>query len=67
MIHPTTNPVTLGRAYSNGCIGTAEADAWIIYYHAPPGTPLKIRYDLEVRNVFNELQNLEDTYHDKRE
>lgn len=47
-IHPTTNPATLGRAYSNGCIGTGEAAAWIIYYHAPLGTPVTIRYDLEV-------------------
>ncbi len=47
MIHPTTNPETLEKAYSNGCIGTKEADAWIIYYHAPLGTRIKIRYDLE--------------------
>lgn len=47
MIHPTTNPETLGRAYSNGCIGTKEADAWVIYYHAPLGTKIKIRYDLK--------------------
>lgn len=48
MIHPTTNPKTLGKAYSNGCIGTKEADAWLIYYHAPLGTKLRIRYDLEI-------------------
>ncbi|MGB3151034.1 MAG: L,D-transpeptidase, partial [Maribacter sp.] len=47
MIHPTTNPITLGKAYSNGCIGTTEADAWVIYYYAPLGTKVKIRYDLE--------------------
>lgn len=46
LIHPTTNPITLGKAYSNGCIGTKEADAWIIYYYAPIGTQIKIRYDL---------------------
>ena len=46
MIHPTTNPVTLGKAYSNGCIGTSETAAWIIYYHAPIGTPIDIRYEL---------------------
>lgn len=46
MIHPTTNPETLGKAYSNGCIGTKEADAWIIYYSAPLGTPIEIKYDL---------------------
>ena len=47
MIHPTTNPKTLGKAYSNGCIGTTEADAWIIYYYAPIGTPIEIKYDLK--------------------
>lgn len=47
MIHPTTNPETLGKAYSNGCIGTREADAWIIYYYSPIGTKLRIRYDLK--------------------
>lgn len=46
MIHPTTNPKTLGKAASNGCIGTREADAWRIYYHAPVGTKVTIRYDL---------------------
>ncbi len=47
MIHPTTNPETLGKAYSNGCIGTTEADAWVIYYYAPLGTKVRIRYDLK--------------------
>lgn len=47
MIHPTTNPQTLGKAYSNGCIGTKEADAWVVYYHTPLGTKIKIRYDLK--------------------
>ena len=46
LIHPTTNPITLGKAYSNGCIGTKEADAWVIYYYAPIGTKTIIRYDL---------------------
>tara|TARA_R110002049_G_C9174546_1_gene562423 strand:+ start:5342 stop:6280 length:939 start_codon:yes stop_codon:yes gene_type:complete len=46
LIHPTTNPETLNKAYSNGCIGTKEADAWVIYYYAPIGTKIKIRYDL---------------------
>ena len=46
LIHPTTNPVTLGKAYSNGCIGLGEADAWYVYYHAPIGTPIDFRYDL---------------------
>ena len=47
MIHPTTNPETLEKAYSNGCIGTKESDAWVIYYYAPLGTKVRIRYDLE--------------------
>lgn len=67
MIHPTTNPKTLGKAYSNGCIGTAEADAWIIYYYAPEGTPLKIRYDLETRDEFNQVQRLDDIYNYNKE
>lgn len=46
MIHPTTNPKTLGKAASNGCIGTREADAWRIYYYAPLGTKVTVRYDL---------------------
>jgi L,D-transpeptidase ErfK/SrfK len=46
LIHPTTNPRTLGRAYSNGCIGTKEGDAWVVYYHAPSGTRVVFRYDL---------------------
>ena len=47
MIHPTTNPRTLGKAASNGCIGLSEADAWRIYVYAPVGTKVRIRYDLE--------------------
>ena len=62
MIHPTTNPKTLGKPYSNGCIGTTEADAWIIYYHAPLGTSLKIRYDLLIKDGFNSSQRLPDIY-----
>ncbi len=62
MIHPTTNPETLGKAYSNGCIGTRESDAWIIYYNAPIGTPIRIRYDLMVRDDFGQEQRLKDIY-----
>lgn len=47
LIHATTNPATLGKAYSNGCIGTNEYDIWYIYYFCPPGTPIKIEYNLE--------------------
>lgn len=45
MIHPTTNPETLNKAYSNGCIGASEADSWLIYAMAPVGTKVVIRYD----------------------
>ncbi|TYA58060.1 L,D-transpeptidase [Formosa maritima] len=62
LIHPTTNPITLNRAYSNGCIGTNEADAWIIYYYAPINTKIKIRYDLNVTNEIGEKMVLEDIY-----
>ena len=62
MIHPTTNPETLGKAYSNGCIGVSEADAWIIYYHAPLNTPIQIRYDLTILDDNGEKQELEDIY-----
>ncbi len=50
LIHPTTNPKTLGKAYSNGCIGVKESDAWYIYYHCPIGTEINIRYDLKIIN-----------------
>ena len=62
MIHPTTNPKTLGKASSNGCIGTKESDAWIIYYYAPPGTEITIRYDLEIINVKGVNDKLKDIY-----
>jgi L,D-transpeptidase ErfK/SrfK len=62
MIHPTTNPETLERAYSNGCIGTREGDAWIIYYYASLGTPIKIRYELSVKDQKGEMVVLKDIY-----
>ncbi len=62
LIHPTTNPVTLKKAYSNGCIGTREADAWIIYYFAPIGTKINIRYDLNVKNEKGRVVKLKDIY-----
>lgn len=46
LIHPTTNPKTLGKPASHGCIGLKEGDAWRVYYHAPLGTRVVIRYDL---------------------
>ena len=62
LIHPTTNIETLGKAYSNGCIGTSEADAWRIYYYAPLGTRIVIRYDLEVVNEQGDTIKLKDIY-----
>lgn len=62
LIHPTTNPETLGKAYSNGCIGTRESDAWIIYYYAPIGTRLEIRYDLKVATNEGDTIELKDIY-----
>jgi L,D-transpeptidase ErfK/SrfK len=61
LIHPTSNPKSLGKAYSNGCIGTREADAWRIYYHAPLGTRVVVRYDLRVADTIR----LKDIYNDK--
>ena len=61
LIHPTTNPESLGKAYSNGCIGTKEADAWVIYYYAPLSTKVIIRYDLTVKKD-GEKQELKDIY-----
>ena len=62
LIHPTTNPITLEKAYSNGCIGTKEADAWVIYYYAPIGTKIKIRYDLKVMDRNGKNLVLKDIY-----
>lgn len=62
MIHPTTNLETLEKAYSNGCIGTSEADAWRLYYYAPLGTPVHIRYDLKVRGPAGNTIELPDIY-----
>ena len=62
LIHPTTNPETLGRAYSNGCVGTGEGDAWIIYYHAPVSTKVNFRYELEVLNEVGDTIRLKDIY-----
>lgn len=62
LIHPTTNPITLNKAYSNGCIGTNEGDAWVIYYYAPIGTKIQIRYDLEVQDTKGRKLKLKDVY-----
>lgn len=63
MIHPTTNPVTLGKPSSNGCIGLSEADAWVVYYYAPIKTKISIRYNLNTEK--NKL-DLKDIYGYKR-
>ncbi|MCB0541958.1 MAG: L,D-transpeptidase [Saprospiraceae bacterium] len=63
LIHPTTNPVTLGKAASNGCIGVREADAWRIYYHAPVGTKVKVRYDLTEIGPQGDTLRFPDVYH----
>lgn len=62
LIHPTTNPITLQKAYSNGCIGTKEADIWVIYYYAPIGTKINIRYDLNIKDSLGEKRVLKDIY-----
>lgn len=62
MIHPTTNPKTIEKPYSNGCIGTREGDAWMIYYYAPIGTRVVIRYDLEVVTGQGDTIHLKDIY-----
>lgn len=66
MIHPTTNPESLGKAYSNGCIGLSEADAWRLYYHAPLGTRIRIRYDLEIPLPDGDTLKLPDIYGRKK-
>lgn len=62
MIHPTTNAVTLGKAFSNGCVGLSEEAAWRLYYYAPLGTEVVFRYDLEVVNEAGDTLRLEDIY-----
>jgi L,D-transpeptidase ErfK/SrfK len=62
MIHPTTNLKTLGKAYSHGCIGVREADAWTIYYYSPKGTPVKFRYDLQLIRKKGDTIQLKDIY-----
>ena len=65
LIHPTTNLSTLGKAVSNGCVGLSEADAWLVYYYAPLGTPVRFRYDLEVPDKAGKTILLRDIYDQK--
>jgi L,D-transpeptidase ErfK/SrfK len=62
LIHPTTNPITLGKAYSNGCIGVRESDMWMIYYYAPFNTSVTVRYDREVIDDEGNVIFLPDIY-----
>lgn len=62
LLHPTTNINTLGRAYSNGCVGISEAAAWRLYYSAPVGTKVFFRYDLEVVDEWGDTILLRDIY-----
>ncbi|MEL0455553.1 L,D-transpeptidase family protein [Flavobacteriaceae bacterium SZ-1-7] len=66
LIHPTTNPITLGKAYSNGCIGTKESDAWVIYYHAPINTKITIRYNLHINGEDGNSITLKDIYNKEK-
>ena len=65
LIHPTTNETSLGKPFSNGCMGTREADIWRIYYYAPVGTKVKVRYDLTIKNDSGEMVRLKDIYNPK--
>ncbi len=65
LIHPTTNPETLEKAHSNGCIGSKEADAWVIYYYAPINTRISIRYDLKIIDKKGNTSFIKDIYDTK--
>ncbi|MEZ4686114.1 MAG: L,D-transpeptidase [Bacteroidia bacterium] len=60
LIHPTTNPASLGKAYSNGYVGMAEGDMWRLYYHAPLGTRVRFRYELAERDMHGHLLTWKD-------
>src|SRR5690554_2338303 len=62
LIHPTTNLETLEKAYSNGCIGLRESDAWVVYYYGRVGTKVVIRYDLTRINEEGTLQEFKNIY-----
>lgn len=65
LIHPTTNAKTLGKAYSHGCVGMGEAEAWMVYYYAPLYTKVVFRYQLQVIDEKGDTLQLKDIYHDK--
>jgi len=62
MFHATTNINSLGKAYSHGCIGMSEADMWSLYYHAPVGSRVNFRYDLNIINVTGDTIQLRNIY-----
>jgi hypothetical protein len=62
LIHPTSNQKTLGKAYSNGCIGTGEGNMWRIYYYAPIGTKVRISYHLNSVDSAGVAVKLTDIY-----
>lgn len=66
MIHPTTNPRTLRKAASNGCIGVGEADAWRLYVFAPLGTKVVIRYQLQTISPSGDSIQYPDIYRLKK-
>jgi L,D-transpeptidase catalytic domain len=62
LIHPTSNEKSLGKAYSNGCIGTGEGNMWRIYYYAPVGTKVRISYNLNSVDSVGSAIKLKDIY-----
>lgn len=62
LIHPTTNEATLGKAYSNACVGLPEGVSWIVYYYAPLGTKVRFRYQLDVLDDAGDTVKLKDIY-----
>jgi len=67
LIHATTNPKSLGKVYSNGCVGTSEPDIWSIFYAAPVGTKVRFRYDLEITDEHGLPKKLRDIYYREEE
>lgn len=62
LFHPTTNLETLGKAYSNGCIGLRESDSWSLYFFAPLGAKVVIRYDLQITGEDGAIRELPNIY-----
>jgi L,D-transpeptidase catalytic domain len=62
LIHPTTNEKSLGKAFSNGCIGAGEGDIWRIFFYAPVGTRMQVRYDLDIIDEQGNWVRLADIY-----